>query len=117
MTDVIKEASRQLTSSLSADISNYGDGDALGERISEWLDTPVGTLMDKPEWGNNLGHFKHDPLDENLAVAMELAIVEKITQDIKDLVFLGISIEILEIDYCKIIIRHQFGDTITEKKF
>lgn len=116
MTEVIKEASRLIESGLSSEVAKYNDESALSERISEWLDTPTGTVPDKPSWGHNLNGFKFDPLNQNLAVAMELAVTEKILQDIEDLIFLGVRVVINDIDYCTIIIRHQFGDTISQKK-
>lgn len=116
MTDVIKEASRLISSSSDEDVTKYGDGDALSERIREWLSTPIGTVADNPSWGHNLKTFKFDPMNNNLAVSIELAIAEKLPKDISDLIFVGIRVDFLEIDLCKILIRHQYGDTITELK-
>lgn len=113
---VIFDAHRHIESSTSEDVGSYTDEDALSERIREWLETPVGTVADLPGWGHNLKGFKFDPINTNLEVAIELAIVEKLTQDIDDLIFLGVRVESLDIDLCKITIRHQFGDTITEKQ-
>lgn len=116
MTDVIKDANRHIKSSIDEDVSSYGDEDALSERLLEWFETPVGTLADLPSWGHNLKGFKFDPLNLSLDVAIEIAIIEKLPRDIADLVFVGIRVEALEIDLCKIVILHQFGETVTELK-
>jgi hypothetical protein len=114
--DAISEANHLMQSSTDADVQRMTDGAALSDRIMEWLKTPQGTLADKPRWGNILHLFKFEPQGPNLEVAIELAIVQKLAEDIDDLVFTGISVEFLEIDLFKVVIRHQFGDTIVEKK-
>ncbi len=112
--DILIEANRHISSSSDAEVERYGDEGALSDRIKEWLETPVGTLADIPSWGHNLSSFKFDPTSVDLAVAIELAIVEKMTTDIRDLVFLGIRVSYPEIDKCELLIRHQFGTTVTE---
>ena len=114
MTDIIQEADRLIESSTSEDVSTYGDETALSERIKEWLETPVGTVADLPGWGHNLKSYKFEPMNLSLEVAIGMAITTKLPQDIDGLIFRGILVEFLEIDLCKIIIRHQFGDTVTE---
>lgn len=113
---LIYEANHLIESSTDADVKRLGDGDALSDRITEWLATPQGTVADNPSWGHNLNGFKFDPQSPNMEVEIEMAIVQKITQDIKDLVFLGVGVEFLDIDYFKVVIRHQFGDTVSQKQ-
>jgi len=110
----VTEYNYLLSSSSDSDIEKFSDGDALGNRINEWLETPVGTIADWPEWGNNLNAFKFEPQGINLEVAMELAIVEKLGNDVKDLIFVGVSVEFIEIDLFVVTIRHQFGDTVKQ---
>jgi len=113
MTDIIREADRLIKSSIDEEVTKFGDGAALAERIREWLTTPVGTVADKPGWGHALSSFKFDPTNLSLDVAIEIAIAKKIQIDIRDLVFVGVRADFMEIDLCKIVIRHQFGDSVS----
>lgn len=110
----IYEGSHLIATGINHDVDRFADGEALGERIKEWVETPEGTIADIPDWGHNLLGFKHDPQGVDLEVAIEMSIARKMARDIRDLVLLGISVEYLEIDLFKIVIRHQFGDTFGE---
>ena len=110
----IKEANHLFASSPSEDVEKYEDESALADRVEEWLETPQGTMAHHPAWGHNLGQFKHDPLSRDLPVLMEMAIAEKLPIDISDIVLLGIDVDFLDIDLCKVVIRHQFGYTAKE---
>jgi len=116
MTDLIKEADRLIQSSIDEEIANFGDADALSERIREWFKTPIGTIADKPGWGHLLSSFKFDPTDLSLEVAIEFAIARKIEIDIRDLVFVGVRVDLMKIDLCRIVIRHQLGDSVLSLK-
>lgn len=113
---LIAEANYFIESSSENDVERSYDKDALSSRINEWFQTPVGSLADYPEWGHNLESFKFDPEDINFAVSIELFVVEKIPNDIEDLILKGIRVVFIEIDLAKVIIRHQFGDTVAQLK-
>jgi hypothetical protein len=108
----IIDAHRHVKTGLSAEVDRFSDGEALSERIREWLETPEGTVADLPDWGHNIIGYKHDPQSTTLAVAIEMSIAQKMTRDIKNLKLLGVGVEFLEIDLFRILIRHQFGGTI-----
>jgi hypothetical protein len=108
----VLDAHRHVVTGVNADVERFEDGQALSERIREWLETPQGTVADLPGWGHHLTGFKHDPQSTHLAVAIEMSIARKLAQDIKDLILLGVGVEFIEIDLFKIIIRHQFGGTV-----
>lgn len=110
----IFDADRMMQTGTDADVERFCDGDALSERIREWLETPQGTLADLPSWGHNLTAFKHEPQGHSLEVAIELAIVTKLEQDIEDLDVTGVLVEYLDIDLFRLTIKHTFGGTQTE---
>lgn len=102
-----------MSASPTEEIEKITDGEAMNERIREWLATPAGTVANDPEWGNNLSQFKHDPLSagNGLDTQIELAIVSKMPQDIEDLQITGISVEILDVDLFRLVVEHQYGAT------
>lgn len=110
----IYEGSHLVETGISHEVDRSVDGDALSERIREWMETPEGTIADIPDWGHNITGFKHDPQGVDLEVAIEMSIARKMARDIKNLILLGILVEYLDIDLFKIVIRHQFGDTVGE---
>lgn len=110
----IKEANHLIESAPDEDVKRLVDESALSDRIYEWLETPEGTVADLPGWGNNLIAFKHDPDSPNLSVKMEMAIAAKLPKDIADLIMLGVSVKFIEIDLCRVVILHQFGNTTKE---
>lgn len=113
MAELIKEANHLIASSADEDVAKYVGEDAMGDRVQEWLETPEGTMANHPSWGHNLTQFKHDPLSPDLAILMELAIVAKLPRDIPDIILLGIDVTNLDIDLCRVVIRHQFGYSAT----
>ena len=107
---IIKEADHLIKSAPDQEVEKHYDEAGLADRIYEWLETPMGTMANHPAWGNNLAPFKFDPGNASLAILMEMAIASKLPLDVRDLKMLGIRVEFLEIDLCKVVIRHQFGD-------
>lgn len=107
----MQEADRQLLSAPESDIKRFDDGEAMAERIREWLDTPEGTMAHHPSWGHNLSQFKHDPLcaGGNLEVLIEMAIARKLPVDVQGLILKGVNVVVKEIDLCRVEILHQFG--------
>lgn len=112
----MKEPSWQIHSTSREDIEKQTDGEALSERIREWLATPVGSVANYPSWGNELFRFKFDPLSKgnDLDVLIEMAIARKLPVDIDDLILLGVDVQVNDIDLCTITILHQFGATVAE---
>ena len=86
------EAQRMLKSSPRDDVERFSDGDAMGERIREWLDTPEGTMAHHPAWG-----------------LMEMAIARKLPIDVENIILKGVNVVVMDIDLCRIEILHQFG--------
>lgn len=90
-------------------LSTMREGAAIDNRISEWLETPEGTVADRPAWGHNLSHFWFDPLGVDRDVSMELAIFDKITRDIRDIAIRAVQVSAEEIDLVTIKIVHNYG--------
>ncbi|MCS0376586.1 hypothetical protein [Vibrio diabolicus] len=66
---------------------------AIVARVSEWLDTPEGQVWGAPKWGNRLGVYKHEPINETTAAAIENSILLTLPIDVKDAVVQGIAVE------------------------
>lgn len=110
----VKDAQRMFMSAPDHDVKRFTDADAMDERIKDWLETPEGTVAHNPSWGHNLERFKFDPLSKDLDVLIEMAIVQKLPLDVDDIVLKGVNVEVMEIDFCRIDILHQFGVSVNE---
>lgn len=106
-----EEASWRLRSAPAQDMSRSFEGNALSERIQEWLATPEGTVANYPSWGHNLSQFKHDPLavGGDLEVLIEMALSRKMPIDIEGLRLVGVRVDVDDIDLCRVTIVHQYG--------
>lgn len=106
-----EEASWRLRSAPAQDMARTLEGNAMSERIQEWLATPEGTVANYPSWGHNLNQFKHDPLAKggNLEVLIEMSLARKMPIDIEDLRLIGVRVDVDDIDLCHITVIHQYG--------
>lgn len=50
--------------------------------ITEWLDTPRGSVFGKPSWGNELHKFKHETMNDDLAISVENLIIRGLIRDL-----------------------------------
>lgn len=86
------------------------DVEALYDRITEWFQTPEGTIADLPAWGHNLSPFKHDPTTGlYIEVMLEMAILKKLPRDVKNLEIVALRVDYPEIDLCKVTIAHRLA--------
>jgi hypothetical protein len=90
-------------------IQSYKGSKAIDERIQEWMETPVGTLMDNPSWGNSLNVFKFMPQSVDLEVMLESHIVSKLPRDIMNLDIRGIKASFVDIDILSVVILSEIG--------
>lgn len=104
----IEEFDRLLAGD-SAGLAVYQDSAALEDRIQEWLDTPEGTVADIPWWGHRLAAIKHEPQGVNLQVKTEMAIVEKLPLDVRNIEMRGILVESMGIDMVRVVVQYQLG--------
>lgn len=111
---IVVEADHMMTSGSETEIEVYYNEIGLSDRIYEWLETPMGTVANDPAWGHNLTPFKFDPSSLYLSVLMEMAIASKLPRDVKGIKIIGVNVDFIEIDLCRVVIRHQFGDTVKE---
>ncbi len=105
----IEELDHLVSLSPGEGVKRHADEQAIGDRIIEWLETPEGTVADMPSWGHILRPFKHEPAGTNLAVIIEMAIVEKMPKDIRDLVIGGIRVDFDEMDMARVSILYHLG--------
>ncbi|MDX5979546.1 hypothetical protein [Vreelandella alkaliphila] len=93
----------------SSGIQEYVDGDALNNRIAEWLATPEGTVADNPAWGHNLRPFWHDPESPLLTIQLEMAVAKKLPIDVRDVTIRRIGVAFVDKDLCRVEIHHLLG--------
>jgi hypothetical protein len=89
-------------------LARYQGPNALNDRIMEWFQTPEGTIADFPSWGNMLKIFQHEPPTVHLEVVMEARIISKLSNDC-GVAIMGIRIDFLDIDLCRIQILYDGG--------
>lgn len=94
----------------------YNGNDAMSNNVMEWLDTPKGHIYGRPSWGNELALFKHEPPNDDTAVAMENSILIGMQIDLPDIQVTGILCEpdTAELDKYRVQIMTQEGfiDTV-----
>jgi len=89
-------------------LARYTDVEAVNDRITEWFETPMGSISDISSWGNTLYDFAHEPLSAQLEVTMEAVIVKKLSYDC-NLTISGIRVDFLDIDRCRVRILYDGG--------
>lgn len=90
-------------------VREYSIVEGLNNRIEEWFMTPMHTVADNPGWGHNLRPYWHDPQSQLLAIQIEMAIVRKLPQDVRDVTVRRVSASFPSIDKCLIEIWHDLG--------
>ncbi len=98
---------QELSYKLDADrdgVTTFDSGKAVVARVAEWLDTPQGQVWGAPDWGNPLQQYKHLPMNNTVAGAMELSIANKLPEDLPDVAINAILVEPLNIDQWRIAI-------------
>ena len=105
----IREKDRNFKNTSTEEVKSISGGDALGEKLSEWLETPRGSITDNPGWGNELRSIQFET-DSTAAVIAESFILGGIRRDIPDITITGVFVEWGEIDQCRIKIQHQSGE-------
>ncbi len=86
------------------------DGDAINNRITEWFATPMGTVADNPRWGHPLQPIKFEPHSKDIEAIIEMAIVEKLPDDVEDVRIQEVRVEFAGIDCLNITIVHNAGN-------
>ncbi|MCX4030369.1 hypothetical protein H0A36_25715 [Endozoicomonas sp. SM1973] len=98
--------------SVSADgLTIHHDSQAIHNNVQEWFANAQFTIADNPAWGHNLSPFRFAPQNEDTAVALEISIVKKLSQDVEGLSIQGIRVSWPAIDVMQVVIRHQMGAT------
>lgn len=71
-------------------VITYSGDEAVANNVSEWLNTPRGHVYGRPQWGNELALFKHEPPNDDTAVALENSILLGMQVDLPQLQVSGI---------------------------
>ncbi len=90
-------------------IKTHTDAEAAWENIKHWLRCPLGGLCDWPEYGNTLDQLKFRPDGPNLAVLVEMSILQKMPRDIEGLRVVSLKVEWPDIDVLRLGIDFGFG--------
>ena len=105
----VKEYDWLMRSSQIEEVKIHEDGEGMGQKISEWLGTPEGSIADLPGWGNNLFALKQEPTSINLQVMAEMSIFQKMLVDIPAIELRSVGVEFPDIDMVKITIESNAG--------
>ena len=92
----------------------HTDGAALNNNIEEWFDNPEHTIADNPAWGHNLKPLLFEPPSDDLAVAIEMSIQEKLSRDVTGITIKAIRVDWPSIDSCRVVLLHQHGTFATQ---
>jgi len=106
---IIEELEHLMALDPDTGIKRLTDGAAMDDRITEWFETPEGTVADLPAWGHNLSRYKHEPMTPTLAVLVKTSIIKKMPADIENLIITGIAVKFIEIDLFHVTISHRIG--------
>jgi phage baseplate assembly protein W len=72
----------------------HSDANADINNVLEWLDTPRGGVYGRPEWGNELAQFKHEPTESTAtAMSIEFNVLRTLTRDLPNIVLTSIYCE------------------------
>lgn len=97
-------------------VVTYDDNQANFNNLSEWLDTPIGTIYGKPEWGNELGDFKHEPTgDTTVAIAIEFSVIRGVMRDLPEIIIDSIYCEPSKTDADLYMVRVGLASDFLEK--
>lgn len=86
-------------------------GNVVLNDLREWLDTPRGSVMGRPSWGNELEKFKHENMNDDLAVSVENSIARGLTRDLQHLAASSsVSVKNTEFDKYEVTISTPWGN-------
>ncbi|WP_413113445.1 hypothetical protein [Thaumasiovibrio sp. DFM-14] len=77
--------------------------------IEEWLSTPVGAIYGRPEWGNRLALYRHNPVNPLTAMTIENSIMLKLPEDLPQLSIAAIKVTPIAHDVYKIAVGANGG--------
>ncbi|MCX8979198.1 hypothetical protein NLN92_14390 [Citrobacter portucalensis] len=102
----------EIDSRLRVDVSGvvlFLEEKAMPAQLEEWLRTPQGSVWGWPSWGNPLARFKHEPMNDYTAVAIENFLIDKLEQDLPDLPLSGVRCNPVSDDLYQIYFYFQSG--------
>ncbi|HHY0551942.1 TPA: hypothetical protein ACVU5P_004261 [Vibrio parahaemolyticus] len=79
-------------------IVTYDDEAAILAQVTEWADTPIGSVWGAPLWGNPLQRYKHLPVDNDSAGIIESSLAMKLVNDLPNIGLKGIRVTPFSVD-------------------
>ncbi len=79
-------------------VVTYESEEAVAAQILEWFDTPVGSIWGKPSWGHNLNQFKHEPMNNTTAIAVENTVLLKLPVDLPEAKIQAVTLTESDVD-------------------
>jgi phage baseplate assembly protein W len=75
-------------------VITHSDANAQVNNVLEWLNTPRGSIYGRPDWGNELAQFKHEPSESTAtAMSIEFNIISTLTRDLPNIILTSIYCE------------------------
>lgn len=88
----------------------HSDADVLIDSITEWIDTPRGSVFGNPSWGNELHKFKHEAMNEDLAVSVENSISRGLIRDLGGIAsVVYVDVNVSEFDRYQVVMKTPYG--------
>jgi phage baseplate assembly protein W len=70
-----------LFATLPSGLETYSGQSAIAEKFENWISTPKGSFLGRPNWGHTLRQFLHEPPTDTLAMLIEAELVETLSKD------------------------------------
>lgn len=88
----------------------HKQSDVISNDLTEWMDTPRGTVFGAPSWGHDLNRFKHEVMNEDLAVSVENSVARGLLRDLPVLSSVSsVSVSATNFDQYQIVIITPYG--------
>lgn len=88
----------------------HGESNVVLDALTEWLDTARGSVFGNPSWGHELDRFKHEVMNDDLAVSVENSIARGVLRDLSAFsAVTSVSVSISEFDRYQVVITTPYG--------
>lgn len=88
----------------------HKQSDVILNDLTEWMDTPRGVVFGNPSWGHDLNRFKHEVMNEDLAVSVENSVARGMLRDLPALSSVSsVSVSATKFDQYQIVITTPYG--------
>ena len=88
----------------------HSGSDILMNQLSEWIDTPVGSVWGNPGWGNTLTQYRHLPPSSATSASIESSIIIKLPRDLPRIAVNKVQVEVVGVDTYRINLFTPFNE-------